>query len=158
MTDTATRQPAAVAPEFLAAVATLDTDRLRPALDRMPIDTTGLTFTLLRVAGKTNFDRTPAAFPSGVPKLSADIEVGREGFGSSPVKVNLAEDFCSRFLIVDRGLFGSAAMPVELTGFAVGAWAVEGKNGISFSADSIAPVKPTSAAPAVKPATSKADQ
>jgi hypothetical protein len=151
ITDTP-RQNATIAPEFVAAVATLETDRLRPALDRMPIDTAGLTFTLLRVAGKTNFDRSPAAFPSGVPKLSADIEVGRDGFGSSPVKVNLSEDFCRRFLTVDKGAFSQPAMPVELIGFAVGAWSVEGKNGISFSAESITakgmpqPAKPAAVA------------
>lgn len=141
VTETPTRQNATVAPEFLAAVATLETDRLRPALDRMPIDTTGLSFVLVRVAGKVNFDRSPAAFPSGVPKLSADIEVGREGFGSSPVKINLAEEFCRRFLTVDKGLFSQASMPVELDGFAVGAWSVDGKNGISFSAESMRPAK-----------------
>jgi hypothetical protein len=158
MTETPIRQKPTVAPEFANAVATLDTDRLRPALDRMPISTDGLEFTLLRVIAKTNFDRTPAAFESGVPKLSADIEVGRDGFGSSPVKVNLAEDFCRRFLTTDSNKFGTAKMPVEITGFSVGAWSVGDKNGISFSAESLAPVKTVSvpAAPAPKGDTAKA--
>jgi hypothetical protein len=151
MTETPTRPKATVAPEFAAAVATLDTDRLRPALDRMPIDVTGLTFTLLRVAAKSNFDRSPAAFESGVPKLSADIEVARDGFGSSPIKCNLSEDFCRAFLTTDKGKFATPAMAVELVGFAVGAWSVGDKNGISFSAESLKPAKP-----AAKPAATSA--
>lgn len=150
-TETPTRPKATVAAEFAAAVATLDTDRLRPALDRMPIDTAGLTFTLLRVAAKTNFDRSPAAFESGVPKLSADIEVARDGFGSSPIKCNLAEDFCRQFLTTDKGKFATPAMAVELVGFAVGAWSVGEKNGISFSAESLKPVAAALVAPG-KPA------
>ena len=121
-TDTQDRPKFLVSAEFVGTIADLTGPGMRPALARLPIDCSEMSFTLLRIAVKTDGDREPTAFESGCPKLRAEVEATREGFTTAPMKVSLPEEFCARFLRTDRHQFATAAMPVELPGLGVAYW------------------------------------
>jgi hypothetical protein len=141
MSDTQTqdRPKFLVSPEFAGAIADLTGPGMRPALARLPIDTADMTFTLLRIAAKTDGDREATAFQSGVPKLRAEVEATREGFTTAPMKVSLPEHFCRRFLTTDRHQFAQSAMAVELPGLGVAYWENAGRSGVAFSCDDMTP-------------------
>ena len=131
------RPVAKVSDEFLGAIQDLAGAALKPALSRIPVDATDLSFAFLRVTTRVN-DGEATAFDSGVPKLRADIEVTRDGFTSAPIKINLAEDYCRQFLNSDRYTL-TAGQAVELEGLAVFPWETGGRTGMSFSCDAIRP-------------------
>ena len=141
MSNTMTDRPTPkVSAEFLGAIEDLAGAALRPALARIFVDCNDLVFSFLRVTTRTDGDKAPTAFESGIPKLRADVEVAREGFTSAPIKVNLSEDYCRTFLTTDRYTLG-AGQAIELEGFAVFAWENGGRNGMSFTCDALKPAE-----------------